>query len=298
MEELIFSFICYLEVERRYSKETVKNYERDIELFRSFLEREHISNFTKVTHQNLRNYLMFLYDKNYSKKTIARNISALRSFYKYLCGEGYVKVNPCTLITNPKLDKRLPNYVNYNELDILMNVPDTTTPLGQRDALILEMLYSTGMRVSELVNLKLSDIQHGEIRVLGKGNKERIVLYGKVCEKKLIQYAKDGRSKLIKDPSVQYLFLNKNGQKLSVRGVELIFENIVKKSGLKIQVTPHTFRHTFATHMLNEGADIKSVQELLGHENLSTTQVYTHVSNERIRQVYLNAHPRAQGGKK
>lgn len=294
MNSFVEQFISYLNVEKVYSQETTKNYERDLELFCSFLNCEHISNVTKVNHQHLRSYLMFLYDKKYSKKTISRNISSIRSFYKYLCSEGEMKTNPCTLITSPKLDKRLPNYVNYQELDLLMGIPDIKTPLGQRDALILEMLYSTGMRVSELVNLKLADIQHGEIRVVGKGNKERIVLYGKVCEKKLLVYAKDGRNKLLKDPTVQYLFLNKNGKKLSVRGVELIFENIVKKSGLKIHVSPHTFRHTFATHMLNEGADLKSVQELLGHENLSTTQVYTHVSNERIRQIYLNAHPRAK----
>lgn len=298
MEALLFEFIEYLSNEKKYSKETIKNYERDLEMFQTFLTIEHISNFTKVTYQDLRRYLMYLYEKKYSKKTIARNISSLRTFYKYLCGEGYMKENPSTLLTTPKLDKRLPNYVNYNELDLLMGIPDVNTPLGQRDALILEMLYSTGMRVSELVNLKLADISHGEVRVLGKGNKERIVLYGKVCEKKMMTYARDGRAKLCKDPSNQYLFLNKNGKKLSVRGVELIFENIVKKSGLKIHVSPHTFRHTFATHMLNEGADLKSVQELLGHENLSTTQVYTHVSNEHIREVYLNAHPRAHGGKK
>lgn len=294
MKNDLQNFLDYIQFEKKYSNETVKNYERDLELFNCFLMREHISSFTKVLHQHVRGYLMFLYEQNYSKKTIARNLSTLRTFYKYLCSEGKMKVNPCTLITNPKLDKKLPNYINYNELDCLLNIPDTTTPLGQRDALILEMLYSTGMRVSELVNLKLGDIHHGEIRVLGKGNKERIVLYGKVCEKKLRKYASDGRGKLCKDPHIQYLFLNKNGKKLSVRGVELIFEKIVKKSGLNIQVSPHTFRHTFATHMLNEGADLKSVQELLGHENLSTTQVYTHVSNEHIRQVYLNAHPRAK----
>lgn len=297
MEDVVFSFIEYLSVQKGYSDETIKGYERDLELFHTFLQQEHLSPL-KVTYQNLRNYLMYLYNKQYSKKTISRTISTLRTFYKYLCAEGKVKNNPCTLITNPKLDQRLPNYVNYKELDILMSIPDETTPLGQRDALILEMLYSTGMRVSELVHIKLGDLNHGEIRVLGKGNKERIVLYGKVCEKKLIQYAKDGRSKLCKNPLEQHLFLNKNGKPLSVRGVELIFETIVKKSGLKIHVSPHTFRHTFATHMLNEGADLKSVQDLLGHENLSTTQVYTHVSNERIRQVYLSAHPRAKEGKK
>lgn len=294
MKQFVDEFIRYIEVEKGYSKETVKNYERDLELFLDFLKSEGIRKIQSIDYSILRMYLMSLYNKQYSKKTISRVISALRTFFKYLVSENVIVNNPCTLLSNPKLDKRLPNYVNYEELDILMNSVDTTTPLGKRDALILEMLYSTGIRVSELVHLKLSDINRGEIRIIGKGNKERIVLYGQVCEKKLIDYAKNGRSNLAKNSNTQYLFLNKNGKPLSVRGVELIFENIVRKSGLKIHVTPHTFRHTFATHMLNEGADLKSVQELLGHENLSTTQVYTHVSNAHLREVYLKAHPRAK----
>ena len=294
MNQDIVAFLRYIEVEKGYSKETVKGYERDLLLFHSFLKQENISHLKKVDYSILRMYLMSLYEKKYSKKTISRVISSLRSFFKYLVRENKLDSDPCVLLSNPKLDKRLPNYVNYEELDQLMNSVDTSTPLGKRDALILEMLYSTGIRVSELVHIKLSDVSHGEIRVVGKGNKERIVYYGKVCEKKLIDYAKNGRGKLVKDPSVQFLFLNKNGKPLSVRGVELIFEQVVRKSGLKIHVTPHTFRHTYATHMLNEGADLKSVQELLGHENLSTTQVYTHVSNAHLREVYLHAHPRAK----
>ena len=294
MKNNIEEFLDYIQNNKGYSKETIKSYELDLDAFYNFLKSENINSFKSVNYNVLRNYLISLYEKNYSKKTISRNISTLRTFFKYLVSEEIISTNPSTLISNPKLDKRLPNYVTYEELQKLFDSIDNSTVLGKRDLLILELLYSTGIRVSELVNLKLSDINHGEIRVRGKGNKERIVLYGKVCSKRLIDYAKNSRSELCKKIDNQYLILNKNGNKMSTRGVELILENIVRKSGLKIHVTPHTIRHTFATHMLNEGADLKSVQELLGHENLSTTQVYTHISNERLRNVYLNTHPRSK----
>ena len=177
MKQFVDEFIRYIEVEKGYSKETVKNYERDLELFLDFLKSESIHKIQSIDYSILRMYLMSLYNKHYSKKTISRVISTLRTFFKYLVSENVIVNNPCTLLSTPKLDKRLPNYVNYEELDILMNSVDTTTPLGKRDALILEMLYSTGIRVSELVHLKLSDITRGEIRIIGKGNKERIVLY-------------------------------------------------------------------------------------------------------------------------
>ena len=199
------------------------------------------------------------------------------------------------LIDSPKMDKKLPKVLNVVEVENILNIPDNETPLGQRDSVILELIYSTGVRVSELVNIKIKDIDRSDKKILitGKGNKERIVLYGNVLKEKLNLYINDGRCKL-KKSDTDYLLLNNKGNKLTSRGVELIINNVLKKGGITYIISPHTLRHTFATHMLNNGADLKTVQELLGHESLSTTQIYTHVSNERIKNVYLNTHPRGK----
>ena len=221
----------------------------------------------------------------------------LSEFLKYidLLKENYIVKNPMTLISNPKQESKLPHFLYYNELETILNIPDKSTPLGQRDSVILELLYSTGIRVSELVNIKLKDINLStrKIRILGKGNKERIVLYGEYLKNLLDIYLNDGREKLVKN-NQEYLVLNKNGSGLTTRGVRVIIDNILKKGEIDFHISPHVLRHTFATHMLDSGADLKSVQELLGHENLSTTQIYTHVSNERLRKVYLSTHPRAK----
>ncbi len=295
MEKYVDKFLEYIEIEKNYSELTLISYTNDLNDFLLFVKSEGISKIKDVDYKVVRRYLMQLYDKRYSKKTIARCVSTLKSFFKYLMSEGIISNNPALLISSPKLDKRLPNYVTYEELETILKVPDRNSKLGLRDALILEMIYSTGIRVSELVNMKLEDINFSnrQIKILGKGNKERYVMYGEVCENLLRDYLRKSRPELSKGRNNSYLFLNNLGNKLSERGIELIFSNIIKKSGLKIHLTPHTLRHTFATHLLNEGADLKSVQELLGHENLSTTQIYTHVSNERLRSVYLHTHPRA-----
>lgn len=296
MQKVIDSFITYLEVEKSYSFYTIKNYQEDLKSFMAFLSKENIDHLKDIDFRVIRLYLKTLYDKNYAKKTISRHISSLRSFYKYLLKEGKTKSNPMILITNPKQDKLLPSFLYYNELEKLLKLPNQKEPIGQRDALALEMLYSTGIRVSELVSIKVNDIHSfdNKIRIIGKGNKERFVLFGGVCRKLLDLYINDGRNKILKGNQNQYLFLNDNGNKISTRGIEYIVDKVVKLSGLQTHISPHTLRHTFATHMLNEGADLKSVQELLGHENLSSTQIYTHVSNERLRSVYLNSHPRAK----
>ena len=195
-----------------------------------------------------------------------------------------------TLISNPKLDKKLPSYLNYSELETLLSIPNQNTFLGVRNALILELLYSTGVRVSELVNIKISDIDFNnkKIIVLGKGNKERMVLFGSITYDLLIKYLSKRNS------NCEYLLVNKNGLKLTDRGVRYIIDQIVKESSLKLKVSPHTLRHTFATHLLNNGAELKSVQELLGHESIATTGIYTHVSIEHLRKTYLDNHPRAK----
>lgn len=294
IDEYIENFINYLEYERHYSLFTVDSYNNDLKIFMSFLNMEGIKKVKDIDYKLIRNYLSYLHNNDYAKTSISRNISSLRSLFKYLLRENIINNNPMTLISNPKLDKRLPHFLYYKELEELLSAPGDDI-YGIRDSLLLELLYSTGIRVSELVNIKIKDINiHNKtIKILGKGNKERYVLYGKVCEEKMNTYLNISRKELVKVPN-DYLLLNKYGNKLTPRGVRYILDMIIKKGALRFHISPHDLRHTFATHILNEGADLKTVQELLGHENLSTTEVYTHVSNEKLRSVYLNCHPRAK----
>ena len=290
MKERINEFKSYLMYEKMFSSNTVNSYVRDLEEFNSFLESEYIKH---VTYKDIRSYLAHMYNKKYSSRTISRKLSAIRSFYKYEVNKGVIRDNPCLLISNPKVEKKLPNYLSYNEIETMLEVPDTFKNNSLRDKLIIEILYSTGIRVSELVNIKVKDIDfyNNQILILGKGNKERYVIFGNTLKDMLKEYIS------IKSDS-EYLITNKYNKKMSTRSIEEIVKKIVKIDGIKNKVTPHTIRHTFATHMLNEGADLRVVQELLGHENLKTTEVYTHVSNERLRSVYLSSHPRAKNNVK
>ncbi len=283
-------FLDYLELERKFSANTVLNYEIDLKEFVDFIVSKDLN---EIEIKDIRRYLEYLNEQKYHVSSISRKVSSLKSFFKYLKAEKMIDNNPMALISNPKKEKKLPVFLNYQDLDKLLNTPDLNTGVGQRDALILEMLYSTGIRVSELANLKLKDINFGEhkILILGKGNKERYVYYGTKCQKLLDKYLSDGRTMY---PASAYLFSNKHGNKLNERMIRMIVDECGRKAKLNVHVTPHVLRHTYATHMLNEGADLKSVGDLLGHENLSTTQIYTHVSNERLRKVYLSSHPRAK----
>lgn len=294
MKKNVLDFLEVLQFEKKYSSNTVLNYRDDLDDFVTFLEEHKYRAFKEVDYQVIRKYLNYLYEKKYTNKTISRHISSLRSFFKYLLKKKIINNNPMTLISNPKIEKKLPKFVPYHELEQILNVFDTNTSLDYRNSLILELLYSTGIRVGELVNIKIKDIELNkkEIRILGKGNKERIVLFGSRCSKLLEQYLntfyKEYNSK-----NSDYLLLGVRGNKINDREVRKVVDEAVKRAGVKLNVSPHVLRHTFATHMLNEGADLKSVQQLLGHESLSTTTIYTHVSNERLRNVYLHTHPRA-----
>lgn len=294
MENHFIDFLKYLKIQKNYSNLTILNYGKDLKLFNIFISDSNIKDIKKVDYKIIREYLSYLYEKDYSKKTIARHISALRSFYRYLIKEKIITNNPMNLVSNPKQDKKLPKFLYYDQVEELLSIPDITTPLGLRDKTILEILYSTGIRVSELVNIKLKDIDFNErtIKILGKGNKERYVLYGSVLEKLLEEYLKESRP-ILNKKNTDYLILNNQGNKITSRGIEIIINKINKESSLDFSISPHTLRHTFATHLLDNGADLKSVQELLGHESLSSTQVYTHISNEQLRNVYLHTHPRA-----
>ena len=297
MKNKVNDFLDYLTNQKNYSSYTSKNYEIDINEFSSYLDKEGID-YLDVDYEFIKGYLMYLYDKKLSRASVSRKLSSLRSFYKYLFNNDYIKSNPFKYVSTPKKEKKLPKYLGIEELEVLFNTPDINSPLGQRDRLILEILYATGIRVSELVNIKINDIDFDakEIRILGKGNKERIVCFGDYAKDAIKNFLDDGRKKLLNKhhTSCDYLIINEHGKMITTRGVELIVNNIVKKASLKKHLSPHMLRHTFATHILNEGCDILTIEELLGHASLESTQIYTHVSNERLRKVYLSCHPRAK----
>ena len=295
MDKLINQFIEYLEYEKGYSKKTIISYEKDLELFNKYLKENKIENITNIDYNTIRKYLSHLHEKKYESSSISRKISTLRSFFKYNLKEKNIKNNPMTLISNPKKEKKLPKYLNYEEMEKLLNSIDTSELEGIRDRLIIELLYSTGIRVSELVNIKIKDIKikENQINILGKGNKERIVLFGEKAKEMIKIYLNAYKEYFKGNILNDYLLINKKGKQLTTNKIELIVKDVLKKSSLKLNISPHTLRHTFATHMLDSGADLKSVQELLGHENLKTTAIYTHISNERLKHVFVNSHPRA-----
>lgn len=295
MQKLIQKFIEYLEYEKGYSKKTIISYENDLELFNNYLKENKITNIKNIEYNTIRKYLSYLHDNKYEASSVSRKISALRSFFKYNIKEKIITTNPMTLISNPKKEKKLPKYLNYEETEKLLNSIEINKKEGIQERLILELLYSTGIRVSELVNIKIKDIKikENQINILGKGNKERIVLFGEKAKEIIKLYLNAYKEGFIGNISNQYLLINKKGKQLTTNKIELIVKDALRKSSLKLNISPHTLRHTFATHMLDNGADLKSVQELLGHENLKTTAIYTHISNERLKQVFLKSHPRA-----
>lgn len=296
MEE-VKEFITYLKKERGYSDYTIKNYELDIIDFLEYC-KENKLNIYKVKYFDVKSYLVKLFEKNYKGTTISRKISSLRTFYSFLYDNNLVDKNIFKYVTTPKKEKRLPKYITNDDISTIFNIPDITSPIGERNRLILELLYGTGIRVSELCNIKLKDIDlnNKTIRILGKGSKERIVFYGDVCAEILELYMSDGRNLLLNKKNNDYLIIGayKNDKPFTTRSVELIINDIIEKAAINKKVTPHVLRHTFATHLLNEGCDILMVKELLGHSSLDTTGIYTHVSNERLRKVYLETHPRAR----
>ena len=293
-EKIINSYLDYLKYQKNYSFYTVLNYKNDILEFFEYLSSENLE-FNKIEYSDIRFYLMYLKDEKHDiNSSISRKLSSLRGFYKYMANEGIIKSNIFSLVNGPKKSKKLPRYFEYNELEELFLVPDISTSLGQRDLLLLEMLYATGVRVGELVSIKVKDIDLGRrnIIILGKGNKERYVTYGEYCEDILKKYLNDGHILLNKNNS-DYLFLNSNGGNLTERGVRFILDELIKKTSINKKISPHMIRHSFATHLLNEGCDLLTVQKLLGHESIKATQVYTHVTTDRLKEVYFRSFPRA-----
>lgn len=292
---MLDSYLDYLLYQKSYSKYTVNSYKADIIEFLNYCKKECID-YEKIEYSDTRLYLMYLKDaRGDNNSSINRKLSSLRGFYKYLVNKNIIENNVFALLNGQKKSKKLPRYFEYNELEELFKVPDTSKAIGQRDLLILEMLYATGVRVGELVNIKLKDINKSDRKILifGKGSKERNVEYGEYCEDILNKYIKEGRPSLLKKEN-EYLFLNHLGDKLTERGVRYILNDLIKKTTITKNISPHMLRHSFATHLLNEGCDLLSVQKLLGHESISATQVYTHVTTDRLKEVYYNSFPRAK----
>lgn len=292
IDRYIEKFIRYLEIERNASKHTLINYSVDLKSLSEFLKEEPIE---KIDYISLRRYLAHIKEQNLSKVSIARKIASIRSFFKFLFREGIIKNNPASSLSTPKRDKHLPKFLDEKEIVILLESPDRESEAGLRDRAILETLYSTGIRVSELVGLNMDHIDQigGIIKVYGKGKKERIVPIGERALQAIRDYLKKRRPVAKDYPAGKALFFNKNGGRLTDRSIRRIINKYITKASIQQKISPHTLRHSFATHMLDHGADLRSVQELLGHANLSTTQIYTHITTERLKSAYQKSHPRA-----
>lgn len=293
--EIVRDFLHYLQLEKNYSEYTIEFYQKDIDELFMFILEQSIDNIHTVTYFDARLYLTKLYNKNLSKKTIARKTSSLRSFYKWLMREGFVQENPFALVSLPKKDQRLPQFLYEEEVTLLFKSIKTDTALGKRDIALLEILYATGIRVSECCGMTLKDIDFslGTILVHGKGKKDRYVPFGKYAKEALHIYISDARNEITGKKNHEYVFVNYRGDPLTVRGVRYVLSQLFKEASKDGKLHPHMLRHSFATHLLNNGADLRSVQELLGHSNISSTQIYTHVTKEQLRKTYLSSHPRA-----
>ena len=291
IDDLINKFTEYLIIDKKYSKNTIKAYNNDLKKFKNFFKNKDIN---KIDETSIREYLKYLNKENNDTRTISHNISTLRSFYKFLLIEKILKNNPMEYIELPKTKKTLPKTLSIEEIDKLLDI-NLTDSFSYRNKAMLELMYSSGLRVSELINVSIHDIDTSNciIRIMGKGSKERIVPLGDYAIRYIELYLKEHREKLIKRELNDYLFLNNHGKKMTRQGFFKILKGIAREKNIKTEFSPHTLRHSFATHLLNGGADLRSIQEMLGHSDISTTQIYTHVSKEKLKENYNNFHPHA-----
>lgn len=296
--DLLDNFIIYLKVERNSSPWTERKYMEDLRQFTAFLKGEG-RRIEDLDHRFIRKYLAYLQEKGYARASIARKLSALRTFIRFINRETDLELNPRLSVSTPKLGKKLPNFLYQQELVKLLESPDPDTVLGRRDSAILETLYASGIRVSELVSLDVNNMsmEARTMKVFGKGSKERVVLFGRYAENALRTYLEESRETLLskkKDTGPEpALFLNRFGGRISDRSIRRMMDKYITLTSFKTKASPHTIRHSFATHLLDAGADLRSVQELLGHVKISTTQIYTHLTREGIKKVYDKAHPRS-----
>jgi integrase/recombinase XerD len=297
LESRLQDFIHFLIVERGLAKNSIDSYQRDLKNYMKFVQNvDSAKEWDEVQRVNITGFLSHLKNEGKSAKTIARHVASIRSFHQFLLREKVTEQDPSIHIESPKMERSLPKVLSIGEVEALLEAPQESTPLGIRDKAMLEVLYATGIRVSELIRLQLEDVhlKMGFVRCIGKGNKERIIPIGKTAIEVLEQYLMDGRPKLVrkkhKDDS---LFLNHHGKRLSRQGFWKILKGLAAEAKISKELTPHTLRHSFATHLLENGADLRAVQEMLGHVDISTTQIYTHVTKTRMKDVYSKFHPRA-----
>ncbi len=288
-------FFDYLAVEKGLSRNTLDSYSRDIRRFLDFLGKSKIHGLEKVSKLDVLSFLIALRKQRLSERSVARLQVTLRNLYRFLVSENLLDENPLEAIESPKVTKKLPHVLSEKEVERLLNQPDPSKPLGLRDRTMLEVLYATGLRVSEMVSLRLDqvDLEVGCVRILGKGGRERIVPIGEVAQAFLKIYLNEGRRQILKGRVAPYVFVNLRAGKLTRQGAWKIIKKYGLRAAIKGKLTPHTLRHCFATHLLDRGADLRSVQALLGHVDISTTQIYTHVSRERLKSLHQKHHPRA-----
>jgi integrase/recombinase XerD len=295
MKKMIDNFIHYLYLERGLAENTLVSYKLDLDNFSAFCQKENLEPLSQTARQAIIFYLLKLKREGKAPATISRHLASLRAFYRFLLQEGVLFQDPTNNLESPRNLERLPHVLSVDEVESLLNQPRTTDPAGLRDKAMLELLYATGIRVSELISLDLGQVnlKHGFIRCLGKGDKERIIPFGSVAGHYVSEYLMQSRAKLTKRKITSALFINQRGYRLTRQGFWKIMKKYALKAGINKEIHPHTLRHSFATHLLENGADLRSVQELLGHADISTTQIYTHLTRAKLKEIYDQAHPRA-----
>ncbi|MCM3539488.1 site-specific tyrosine recombinase XerD [Priestia endophytica] len=297
MNLTIEDFIHYLVVERGLAPNTIESYKRDLVKYAEYLKKvETVSSFEEVTREYIIAFMRYMMENGKSSKTIARHVASIRSFHQFLLREHIMDKDPSVHIETPQVERTLPKVLSPDEVEALLTAPDESTPFGRREKAMLELLYATGIRVTELMNLNVEDVHMtmGFVRCIGKGDKERIVPMGKMASEALQKYIEESRPKLLKrNQKEEALFLNHHGRRLTRQGFWKILKKLALSAQIEKELTPHTLRHSFATHLLENGADLRAVQEMLGHADISTTQIYTHVTKKRLKDVYNEFHPRA-----
>lgn len=295
MERILKDFIYYLSVEKGLAVNTLESYQRDLKKYLQFLKQQEIKDFNATSKKLILEYLGEQKEKGLAASTLTRNLASIRSFYQYLLMEQIILENPAGELESPRAEKKLPTVLSLKDIELLLSQPQTKKNIGMRDKAMLELLYATGIRVSELVSLNLDNVnlKMGFLNCEGKGNKERMVPLGSVAIKCLYDYLQNGRLKLLKQKDERALFLNQHGKRLTRQGFWKILKKYAQRTGINAEITPHTLRHSFATHLLENGADLRSVQEMLGHADISTTQIYTQITRQKIKEIYNQTHPRA-----
>jgi len=294
MQELIETFITYLSVERGLARNSILSYKKDLYSYADFLKSRLGLSLSKTTRNDITNFMLFQKDRGLSANSISRRLAAIRMFYRFLVRERILKSDPSSLIDSPKLWKKIPETLSVNEIESLLAQPDIRDVQGIRDKAILEVLYATGMRVSEAVHLKTDDvnIEVGFLRCIGKGGKERIIPLGKKAIASIARYLEASRMRLLKQKASEFIFVSRFGKKLSRQSLWKLIKKYARSARIKKPIRPHILRHSFATHLLERGADLRSVQEMLGHANIATTQIYTHINKDRLKAIHRMFHPR------